>query len=109
MRRGLSPTEAAEDALKRILKKYSSFTGAVIGVSINGSIGKLCNPLVKCAVTLEFTHRSSYAHIFDLKPKHTYFPLQHLTLAPATSTLLLQREGRRRWNRVKSWSRKYVC
>jgi len=45
MRRGLSPTEAAQDAISRMIKKYPRFSGAVIGVAINGSIGAACTGL----------------------------------------------------------------
>ena len=47
MRRGLSPADAAQDAITRILKKYPSFSGAVIGVSIDGTVGAACTGFSK--------------------------------------------------------------
>lgn len=41
MRRGASPSEATQDAIQRILKRYPNFSGAVIGVNIDGTVGKL--------------------------------------------------------------------
>lgn len=41
MRNGMSPQRAAESALQRILKRYASFSGALIGVSRTGEVGEL--------------------------------------------------------------------
>ena len=40
MRRGMSPTEAAEDAIRRIMIRYSSFLGAIIAVNKTGHFGR---------------------------------------------------------------------
>ena len=40
MRRGMSPTEAAEDAIRRIMIRYSSFSGAIIAVNKTGHFGR---------------------------------------------------------------------
>ncbi|XP_039252181.2 N(4)-(Beta-N-acetylglucosaminyl)-L-asparaginase-like [Styela clava] len=42
MRQGMSPEDAARDALNRILKRYSTFEGALIGVNIKGEVGAAC-------------------------------------------------------------------
>lgn len=39
MRRGLSPTAAAEDALNRIAQYHSEFSGAIIAVNTSGGYG----------------------------------------------------------------------
>lgn len=39
MRRGISPTAAAEEALQRIAQYYPSFVGALVAVNISGSYG----------------------------------------------------------------------
>ena len=39
MRRGMSPTEAAEDAIRRIMKYYGNFSGAIIAVNKTGQFG----------------------------------------------------------------------
>ena len=39
MRLGLSPTEAAEEALKRITSFYPNFNGALIAINITGHYG----------------------------------------------------------------------
>lgn len=39
MRRGFSPTEAAEDAVRRIARRYPSYVGALIAVDKEGRIG----------------------------------------------------------------------
>lgn len=43
MRRGASPTQAAETAIKRVGKYYPNFFGAVIAANINGDYGAACN------------------------------------------------------------------
>lgn len=40
MRNGMTPTAAAEDALRRIIKYYSKFEGALIAVNKKGDYGK---------------------------------------------------------------------
>lgn len=40
MRRGMSPTEAAEDAIRRIMIRYSSFSGAIIAINKTGHFGR---------------------------------------------------------------------
>lgn len=42
MRRGMTPEEAARDALDRILKRYPKFNGALVGVSKTGEVGAAC-------------------------------------------------------------------
>ncbi len=39
MRRGLSPQEAAEDAMRRIARRADGFVGAVVAVSVDGRHG----------------------------------------------------------------------
>jgi N4-(beta-N-acetylglucosaminyl)-L-asparaginase len=39
MRRGLSPQEAAEDAIHRIARRVDGFVGAVVAVSVDGRHG----------------------------------------------------------------------
>lgn len=39
MRNGMSASEAAEDAIKRIIKKYPTFQGALIAVDKFGNFG----------------------------------------------------------------------
>lgn len=53
MRRGLSPTEAAEDAIQRIMKRYSNFLGAIIAVNKTGHFGRVGS---ECADTCSYTH-----------------------------------------------------
>lgn len=43
MRRGSSPTEAAEVAISRIAKHYPYFTGGVIALNKDGDFGAACN------------------------------------------------------------------
>lgn len=43
MRRGMTPSQAAEEAIHRIAAKYPSFSGAVIVVKINGDFGAACH------------------------------------------------------------------
>ncbi|XP_075229322.1 N(4)-(Beta-N-acetylglucosaminyl)-L-asparaginase-like [Lycorma delicatula] len=43
MRRGASPTEAAETAIKRIAQYYPKFFGAVIAANVSGEYGAACN------------------------------------------------------------------
>ena len=40
MRNGLSPTEAAQESLRRIIKYYGSFHGAIIVVNKTGQYGE---------------------------------------------------------------------
>lgn len=42
MRNGMTPTAAAEDALRRIIKYYSKFEGALIAVNKKGDYGAAC-------------------------------------------------------------------
>ncbi|CAK8671805.1 unnamed protein product [Clavelina lepadiformis] len=42
LRRGESPTIAAEDSIKRILKKYPTFNGGVVAVTKDGKFGAAC-------------------------------------------------------------------
>uniref|UniRef100_H2Z8A4 N(4)-(Beta-N-acetylglucosaminyl)-L-asparaginase n=1 Tax=Ciona savignyi TaxID=51511 RepID=H2Z8A4_CIOSA len=42
MRHGVSPTQAIEDALNRILKYYPTFNGALVAVSKDGYVGAAC-------------------------------------------------------------------
>ena len=46
MRRGLSPTAAAEEALNRITQYYPKFSGALITINITGHYGKTCEHFV---------------------------------------------------------------
>lgn len=39
MRLGIGPQQAAEDAIRRILKKYPQFEGGVIAVNKTGHFG----------------------------------------------------------------------
>ena len=39
MRRGMSPSEAAEDALRRIVKFHKKFEGALVAVTKDGQYG----------------------------------------------------------------------
>lgn len=43
MRRGSSPTKAAQKAIKRITKYYPLFMGAVIALNKTGGYGAACN------------------------------------------------------------------
>ncbi|OXU18269.1 hypothetical protein TSAR_014327 [Trichomalopsis sarcophagae] len=43
MRQGSSPTSAAEAAIKRIVKHYPNFSGAVIALNKEGQFGAACN------------------------------------------------------------------
>lgn len=45
MRRGLSPDEASDLALSRIVEYYPSFSGAVVALSLKGDFGASCNNL----------------------------------------------------------------
>ncbi|RNA22220.1 N(4)-(beta-N-acetylglucosaminyl)-L [Brachionus plicatilis] len=45
MRGGKSPSEASEDALRRIVNKYPKFMGAIVAVSKNGDYGAACHGL----------------------------------------------------------------
>jgi len=45
MRRGLSPTAAAEEALSRIVKFYPNFSGAIVAANISGHYGAACHGL----------------------------------------------------------------
>jgi len=42
MRKGMSPSEAAEDALRRIVKFHKKFEGALVAVSKDGKYGGAC-------------------------------------------------------------------
>lgn len=42
MRQGMTPENAARDALQRILKKYPKFNGALVGVHKSGEVGAAC-------------------------------------------------------------------
>uniref|UniRef100_T1JK50 N(4)-(beta-N-acetylglucosaminyl)-L-asparaginase n=1 Tax=Strigamia maritima TaxID=126957 RepID=T1JK50_STRMM len=42
MRNGMSPIEASEEALKRIISYHANFTGAVIALNIKGEYGAAC-------------------------------------------------------------------
>lgn len=43
MRRGASPTQAAETAINRIKAYYPEFMGAVVALSKDGHFGAACN------------------------------------------------------------------
>lgn len=43
MRRGASPKEAAETAIRRIAQHYPKFSGGVIALSKDGDYGAACN------------------------------------------------------------------
>lgn len=43
MRRGSTPTVAAEIAIKRIVNKYPNFMGAVIAINRDGEFAAACN------------------------------------------------------------------
>eukprot|EP00163_Fabomonas_tropica_P029498 TRINITY_DN6341_c0_g1_i1.p1 TRINITY_DN6341_c0_g1~~TRINITY_DN6341_c0_g1_i1.p1 ORF type:complete len:131 (+),score=34.27 TRINITY_DN6341_c0_g1_i1:429-821(+) len=43
MRAGMTPTQAAEDAIQRIAKYYPTFQGALVAVNIKGEHGGACN------------------------------------------------------------------
>lgn len=43
MRNGLSPTEAGEQALKRIVQHYPDFFGGIVVVNRFGEYGAACN------------------------------------------------------------------
>lgn len=45
MRNGMSPSEASEDALRRIVKKYPKFMGAIVAVDKSGQHGAACHGL----------------------------------------------------------------
>lgn len=45
MRNGMSPSEASEDALRRIVRKYPKFMGAIVAVDKNGRYGAACHGL----------------------------------------------------------------
>lgn len=47
MRRGSSPTAAAEVAITRIVNRYPEFMGAVIAVNLNGEYGAACNGITE--------------------------------------------------------------
>ncbi|XP_039256265.2 LOW QUALITY PROTEIN: N(4)-(beta-N-acetylglucosaminyl)-L-asparaginase-like [Styela clava] len=42
MRQGMKPSDAAKDAIDRILKRYPTFSGALIGVNMRGDYGAAC-------------------------------------------------------------------
>ncbi|XP_054721661.1 N(4)-(Beta-N-acetylglucosaminyl)-L-asparaginase-like isoform X2 [Uloborus diversus] len=43
MRNGMSPTDAAQDSIRRIVAKYPSFSGAIIAATIEGEFGAACH------------------------------------------------------------------
>lgn len=43
MRNGMSPNEAAADSIKRIIKKYPIFSGAIIAANKTGQVGAACH------------------------------------------------------------------
>ena len=43
MRNGMSSSEAAADAIKRIVKRYPSFSGAIIAIDKLGNHGAACH------------------------------------------------------------------
>jgi len=43
MRRGMSVTAAAEDAIRRIAKRYPKYVGAVVAVDMAGRVGAACH------------------------------------------------------------------
>lgn len=43
IRHGMTPTEASQDALKRIAKHYPDFKGAILAVDKNGQHGAACH------------------------------------------------------------------
>ena len=42
MRMGISPSKAAEEAIKPIIKYYPKFSGAVVAANVRGEHGKIC-------------------------------------------------------------------
>ena len=59
MRQGLSPTEAAREALKRITAFYPDFRGALVAINITGHYGEGLGNILVCMVSLmfgEFSH-----------------------------------------------------
>ncbi|GBN68377.1 N(4)-(Beta-N-acetylglucosaminyl)-L-asparaginase, partial [Araneus ventricosus] len=47
MRHGMSPTDAAQDSIKRIIAKYPAFSGAIIAAKMNGEYGAACHGMEK--------------------------------------------------------------
>lgn len=47
MRRGKSPVESAQNAIKRIIDKYPKFFGGLIAVNKNGDYGAACHGMDK--------------------------------------------------------------
>jgi N4-(beta-N-acetylglucosaminyl)-L-asparaginase len=45
MRGGMAPTAAAETAIRRIVKYYPHFSGAIIALNKHGQFGAACNGL----------------------------------------------------------------
>ena len=43
MRRGMAVTAAAEDAIRRIAKRYPRYVGAVVAVDMAGRVGAACH------------------------------------------------------------------
>lgn len=43
IRHGMKPSKAAEDSIRRIIKKYPAFVGAIIATTINGDFGAACH------------------------------------------------------------------
>ena len=54
MRQGLTPTDAAEQALARINSYYPSFVGALIAINITGHYGKGSLPPHWAATNLQY-------------------------------------------------------
>lgn len=46
LRRGATPTEAAQTAIKRIAQKYPDFFGAILVSTNKGEFGAACNGMV---------------------------------------------------------------
>lgn len=59
MKRGTSPTLAADMAIRRILKFYPEFMGAVIAVTINGEYGAACHGIDKFPFSLATANTST--------------------------------------------------
>lgn len=54
MRRGLSPTAAAEEALNRVAQYYPKFTGALIAINITGHYGNMPYSVISLHVSTFF-------------------------------------------------------
>ena len=60
MRQGLTPTDAAEQALAKISSYYPSFVGALIAINATGHYGKGSLPTHWPATNLQYYHFSIY-------------------------------------------------